>query len=138
MKKHVYSMALITLFTGALFMQQSALAQEGEVEALRTKVKHLQDKVKRLESRIDQIEKLLQSSNDRNRGSKNRINQDGWQSQENWRRLQKGMSKSEVRHLLGKPGKIRSRSYGDTWYYPDVLGGSVSFDNSRVDGWSEP
>lgn len=59
-------------------------------------------------------------------------------NKQNWRRLEKGMSKAEVKQILGEPGKINTASYGDTWYYPDVLGGSVDFDNGRVEGWSEP
>jgi len=138
MNRLVYSVALLVFFTTAFGTEQPLLAQKPEVEDLRAKLERLQEKVKRLEGRVAQIEKMLHSSTDGNRRSQSGISPDGWESQENWRRLQKGMSKSEVRQILGKPGKVRTASYGDTWYYPDVLGGSVSFEDDRVDGWSEP
>jgi hypothetical protein len=51
------------------------------------------------------------------------------------------MTKAQVKAILGPPGKIIAHDYfGDTWYYPDVGDGKVSFDgdSERVDGWKEP
>ena len=56
-----------------------------------------------------------------------------------WKMLKKGMSKKKITELLGEPGKKTSGSYGETWFYPDVLGGQVSFNkHGSAFGWNEP
>lgn len=53
-----------------------------------------------------------------------------------WRSLKRHMSKDEVRKRLGKPERISTSRFYESWEY---LGGSVTFDNKgRVDFWSEP
>ncbi len=53
-----------------------------------------------------------------------------------WRKLQRGMSKDDVKKLLGEPGKVSVSKYYEFWYY---AGGSVTFDSkSRLDSWNEP
>lgn len=63
-----------------------------------------------------------------------------WRDKGNWRLLQKGMSKQQVRQLLGEPPHIDASTFpGDRWDYPDVLGGTVQFGNDdQVRGWKEP
>ena len=62
-----------------------------------------------------------------------------WQTKQAWRRLRKGMTQAEVKSILGEPGKIDAGSVISFWYYPDILGGNVTFDGSeRVEGWREP
>jgi outer membrane protein assembly factor BamE (lipoprotein component of BamABCDE complex) len=58
-------------------------------------------------------------------------------SKANWRKLEKGMSASEVEQLLGSPSKVDVFSSFSIWSY--AAGGQVKFDGRRkVDGWSEP
>lgn len=55
-----------------------------------------------------------------------------------WRQLQKGMTESQVRALLGEPNRIDASSlYATYWYY--YRSGEVLFnpDNNRVKGWKE-
>ncbi len=61
-------------------------------------------------------------------------------SQGKWRNLRKGLSKSQVKGILGSPSRIQSSVIFETWYYGSGFnGGTVDFDNSgRVNGWSEP
>ncbi len=58
-----------------------------------------------------------------------------------WRRLEKGMSYSQVRQILGEPRRIDSGSI-DVWYYgvSSRYGGasSVNFYGTFVTGWNEP
>lgn len=53
-----------------------------------------------------------------------------------WRKLQRGMSKDDVKKLIGEPGKVSVGKYYEFWYYG---GGSVTFDSKgRLDSWNEP
>ena len=60
------------------------------------------------------------------------------ESKAKWRQLQKGMTESQVRALLGEPNRIDASSlYATYWYY--YRSGEVLFnpDNNRVKGWKE-
>jgi len=58
------------------------------------------------------------------------------QNIDNWRTLQKGMKKAEVKAILGEPMRIFV-GFRERWLFSD--GGDVTFDGrSRLDGWSEP
>ena len=60
-----------------------------------------------------------------------------WKDKQNWRRLQRGMSRDAVVRILGDPETIRKYSSFETWHYP--LGGHVSFDEAgRITSWFEP
>ena len=128
----------IAFFLVVFCIQDSAFAQQNETEALQAKVEKLQQKVSQLERKVARLEKLFLINKNTTPSSQNSLNSDGWRDKQNWRRLEKGMSKVEVKQILGEPGKINTSSYGDTWYYPDALGGSIDFDGGRVVGWSEP
>jgi hypothetical protein len=130
---------IFVLFFGFVFCTyHSTFAQQTKVEKLEVKVRKLQKEVSQLKNRITRIEKLLSSSRTAGSYSQRKTNSKRWKNKKNWRKLKKGMSKAKVKQLLGSPGKISTHSYGTIWYYPDVLGGSVNFENGRVDGWSEP
>jgi hypothetical protein len=52
-----------------------------------------------------------------------------------WRKLQRHMTKEDVRKLLGEPMRISVTRFYEAW---DYAGGSVTFDGKgRVDSWSE-
>jgi hypothetical protein len=52
-----------------------------------------------------------------------------------WRKLQRQMSKDDVRKLLGEPDTISVSRFSESWYY---VGGSVTFNSKgHVDMWSE-
>jgi len=59
------------------------------------------------------------------------------QNIDNWRKLQKGMKKAEVKAILGEPMRVYASGPRETWSFSG--GGDVTFDGrSRLDGWSEP
>ncbi len=61
-----------------------------------------------------------------------------WQDRNNWSSLRIGMTWSQVKALLGVPGKVKAGVFGDVMYFPDDSGGSVEFDrDGRVAKWSE-
>ena len=52
-----------------------------------------------------------------------------------WRKLQRRMSKEDVRKLLGEPMRVSVSRFSEVW---DYSGGSVTFDGKgRADSWSE-
>jgi BMFP domain-containing protein YqiC len=60
-----------------------------------------------------------------------------WQDAKNWTALRIGMTWSQVKQLLGVPGKVKAGVFGDVMYFPDDRGGSVEFDrDGRVAAWS--
>ncbi len=60
-----------------------------------------------------------------------------WQDAKNWTALRMGMTWSQVKQLLGVPGKVKAGVFGDVMYFPDDKGGSVEFDrDGRVAAWS--
>jgi hypothetical protein len=54
----------------------------------------------------------------------------------NWRGLQTGSARRDVRDLLGEPASISDSTGDQVWTYPD--GGTVHFKQFFVDVWSAP
>lgn len=54
----------------------------------------------------------------------------------NWRGLQTGLARRDVRDLLGEPSDISDNTGDQVWTYPD--GGSVHFKKFFVVDWSAP
>ena len=52
-----------------------------------------------------------------------------------WRQLAKGMSRNQVRELLGEPDRIVGGNF-EIWAWKN--GGDVTFYNEKVYAWSEP
>ena len=62
-----------------------------------------------------------------------------WGDPAKWSQIKQGMSWSEVRKLLGAPGRTTTGVFGEVWYYPDESGGRVVFDrDSRVAEFNSP
>lgn len=59
----------------------------------------------------------------------------GGKDRSQWRKLQKHMSKDDVRKLLGEPFRVSVSRYYEYWEY---VGGTVLFDGKgHLDFWSE-
>jgi hypothetical protein len=59
------------------------------------------------------------------------------QDKTHWRKLQRRMSKDEVRKLLGEPLRISAGRFGESWSY--IGSGMTTFDaKGRLDFWLEP
>lgn len=59
------------------------------------------------------------------------------QDKTQWRKLQRRMSKDEVRKLLGEPLRISAGRFGESWGY--IGTGMATFDaKGRLDFWLEP
>jgi uncharacterized protein YchJ len=59
----------------------------------------------------------------------------GTENRSQWRRLQRHMTKDDVRKLLGEPKGISVSKFAESWYYVD---GTVTYNGKgRLDMWSE-
>jgi hypothetical protein len=112
----------------ALF-SQPIQAKDDEVLQLRQKMSELEAKIEELEGLLDEC---IAS---REKGAATDY---GWQNKMNWRRLEMGMSQTQVRSILGEPTKV-IKGVKTLWYYPNIYGGFVTFDQSgNIVGWNEP
>ena len=118
-----------TILLLSIFYINLALASDELVS--KDQFQSLSDTVKALESRIQKLE---------GGGSGQKVKSSiGSSKKANWRKLKRGMTLNEVTELLGEPGDISVYSSGgQTWWYPNALGGKVSITDDKVDGWSEP
>lgn len=58
-----------------------------------------------------------------------------------WRKLQKGISRSDVEQILGSPTRVNEYGPYTVWYYESTSGtGRVQFNGrtQTVESWSEP
>ena len=99
-------------------------AQERELTEL---VKTLNQHILNLEKRVVALEK--------NSIKKFEVIPKGLQD---WRKIEKGMSKMSVKKIIGEPKRIEGAVY-TYWYYSTYTSHSyVAFDNGYVVKWSEP
>jgi len=62
-----------------------------------------------------------------------------WQDVSLWRGLSHGISRDDVKRILGEPGKVSDLGFQVTWYYGYPSGGEVTFGkDGMVQSWSEP
>ena len=131
MKRADLISVVLAAFVAILFLVQplSAQATADELSALRQKNTELEKKVNELEALLKQCTEAR----------KNQFSDDqGYQNKKNWRSLEAGMKEEQVKKLLGDPLKV-IKGVKTLWYYPNIYGGYVSFDEKgRLTGWNEP
>ena len=112
-----------------LLTSHESSAQEEDISKLRQQIEGLEEKILELEILLEDCREFQEEETS---------GEYGWQSKKNWRRLEEGMAESQVMSILGKPTKV-IRGIRVLWYYPNIYGGYVSFDNDgKVAGWNEP
>jgi hypothetical protein len=96
----------------------------------------LRQKNAALEAKVQELEALLQQCTE-TRNKQVSVDQ-GWESKKNWRSLEVGMKETQVTKILGQPVKV-IKGVKTFWYYPNMYGGYVSFDEKgSVSAWKEP
>lgn len=104
----------------------------------------LEQRVAELERRVTDLERALGklSSPGVPSGQDDRVEEvPPWRLRETWRtQLKWGMTRDQVRAIMGEPDKIEAYSLGgDVWHYGYPGGGTISFDkNGVLRMWSEP
>lgn len=100
-------------------------------------------------ARIEELEALVATLELRVSALENPSNQDpasaqgippstAWQNITPWRSLERGMSKAQVRALLGEPEKIKVLGTMEQWGWDEPAGPFVRFYDGKLDGWEEP
>ena len=103
-------------------------------QSLESRIETLETTVLSLELRIMELEKALSLAT--SSPVKKPIKMGNWQNRANWRALKKGMTKNEVRSLLGEPPRVIDAGITVTWGY--VTGSVIFDDGGKLRGWSEP
>ena len=99
-------------------------------------VSRLQSRISELEARVQELEGIVREYHEAKKAGDMEIF--GWQNKKNWRRLSVGMQETQVKGLLGEPGKV-IQGVKTLWYYPKTYGGYLTFDEKgRLLGWNEP
>lgn len=126
MKSSIFILAAVILLTcGKVRGQERA----EKTDSAYTKIDSIEIEIANLKKRITELEKEKE---------KKSVKKGNYKLRGNWLLLEKGMTKEQVKELLGEPGKTLS-GFGTYWYYPDSFGGKVEFDtDDKVTGWSEP
>jgi len=115
---------------GFLLMIASINSYAHDVE----RIKKLEQDVQELRTRLNNLEVNIASVSN----NQNSISSDSWQSIANWRKLEKGMTRNQVRGILGEPQRIRGGDY-EFWTYENRTAvGSIIFLRERLHSWNEP
>jgi len=135
MKTILGAIAFVGVLIAGLTLLGAASGDPQSIAELVSRIDSLEGTVAQLEARVKKLESPGGGvTRPRTKASPK------WQDKASWRRLQKGMSKEDVRTILGEPGKIDTTLFFmEKWYYPSISGGRVIFDEKGiVKGWSEP
>ncbi len=129
MKRLGLKLFFVCVIVPSLAWVSPLFSQEEDISTLRQRNAALEAKVKELETLLKQCTEVR----------KNQLSEDyGWQSKKNWRSLEVGMKETQVTKILGEPVKV-IRGVKTFWYYPNLYGGHVSFDErGAVTAWKEP
>ena len=131
MKRVDFLTVVLAALVATFFLVQplGAQATTDELSALRQKNAELEKKVNELEALLRECTEARE---------KQFSDDQGYQNKKNWRSLESGMNEEQVKKLLGDPLKV-IKGVKTLWYYPNIYGGYVSFDEKgRLTGWNEP
>ncbi len=120
--------AAILLLTATTVLSGGAQAHEQE------EVRFLMNQIDRLEQRVLTLEQMMNGQPTSVPGGTMTTAPAG----DAWDSLAEGMGEQQVLQILGRPGKVHEAAAKSTWFYPDLLGGSVFFESGRVTGWQKP
>jgi len=132
MKRNGIMMMIVAAFAAASLFVVKPLAAQSTTDELSA----LRQKNAELEKKVNELEALLKECTEAR--EKQFSDDQGYQNKKNWRSLESGMNEEQVKKLLGDPLKV-IKGVKTLWYYPNIYGGYVSFDEKgRLTGWNEP
>ena len=117
-----------------------AYGDDAQVKELRNRIEYLQKQIETMNQTLTQMMDILNSSSSVSSGQQSAApDQLKWQEKQNWRKLHSGMSKDEVRGLLGEPDNIDRSTFFEDWTYGTPPRGMVGFSSTeKLNSWSEP
>ena len=96
------------------------------------RIDQLEKQIQELKLRISKLESILSTPSSHQEIAPS---SEGWKSIANWRMLSTDMGPNDVRKILGEPHRVDGGEVA-FWHYQN--GGSVTFMDGKVHGWSEP
>lgn len=129
MKRALMSIALVVGISGS---GNSLAAPASDTDSAR--IERLEAAVISLEKRISELEG---ASTESPREVQKFNPSADWKIKSNWRLLSRGMTKEQVKNILGEPEKVRANGVLEHWHWKYPSGPHVMFYDDRLDGWDE-
>ena len=123
---------ILTLVIASCFANLAFADTVSDVSAER--IERLEASVSALETRISILEGTLipsQSNSPKPKAT------GGWKDKANWRLLSKGMTKNQVRAILGEAEKVDASGPIENWRWNYPMGPNVTFYDDVLYGWDE-
>ena len=134
-------------------LQSRITSTEKKIESLNIEVEQLREELNEIKemletspadvysegSRLEYSEPTIEDSRERAPAREpTPSKQLKWEKRENWRKLRHGMSKDEVRRILGEPERISGNAFGgESWDYPGLLAGVYINSDGKLTSWDE-
>ena len=107
------------------------------IQKLNQKVEELEKKVEQLELRINKLENKLMTEKTTQKSPN--VSKGDYKDKGNWRKLEIGMTKYQVKELLGEPERISKDNIGSYMEFWSYGLGRVTFgDRGTLISYSEP
>jgi hypothetical protein len=138
MKTYYQNIGFLTVIVCLLLFPQTAPAQD---KSLEQRISTLEYRIKELEDKVRELQKTASQTSQRTAQSPAPVAKGNWKNIENWRTgLKKGMTKQQVRELMGEPDKIETYTMlGEDWIYGFQGSGEIHFSpKGLLETWKEP
>ena len=131
-------LVVMILFSGMLISPRILRAEN---EPLEQRISVIELKLIELQKKIDDLQRSVNQIASGPSKTQAAPAIERWKNVDNWRTgLQKGMTKSQVRDLMGEPSKINTYTLlGEDWIYGFQGSGEIHFSpKGIVESWTEP
>lgn len=131
-------LVMAIVVAGGLLSPQAAPAQD---KSLEQRISILESRTTELEHKVGELLKMINQPSQNTAQVLTSIAKGNWKNISNWRTgLQKGMTKIQVRELMGEPNKIETYTMlGEDWLYGLQGSGETHFSPKGVlESWKEP
>jgi hypothetical protein len=121
-----------------LLFPQAVPAQD---KSLEQRISILESRTTELEHKVGELQKMINQPSQNTAQAQTSIAKGNWKNISNWRTgLQKGMTKKQVREIMGEPNKIETYTkLGEDWIYGFQGSGEIHFSPQGVlESWKEP
>ena len=121
-----------------LLFPQAVPAQD---KSLEQRISILESRTTELEHKVGELQKMINQPSQNTAQAQTSIAKGNWKNIGNWRTgLQKGMTKIQVRELMGEPNKTETYTMlGEDWLYGLQGSGEIHFSPKGVlESWKEP